>query len=184
MSRPECRVDGCAKESRGRGLCSMHWTRWRKHGDPNIVKRSGVDYQAPRTCSVDGCAVRAHSHGFCPKHLRRWQKHGDPQHIAPITGRPPAGEFPSYGAIHKRLTRSLGPARLHLCIDCGKPAQEWSYDGSDPDQIEALERGSTVFYSLDIERYEPRCVSCHRKHDQAGLRPRSEAGQFLPARQK
>lgn len=29
-----CKVDGCDKPGRARGLCDAHYWRWRKHGDP------------------------------------------------------------------------------------------------------------------------------------------------------
>jgi hypothetical protein len=32
-----CIIDGCEKPVYGRGWCSMHFKRWRKHGDPTIV---------------------------------------------------------------------------------------------------------------------------------------------------
>jgi 5-methylcytosine-specific restriction endonuclease McrA len=32
-----CSVDGCENVAIARGLCSMHWQRWRQHGDPLIV---------------------------------------------------------------------------------------------------------------------------------------------------
>ena len=36
--RKPCKVDGCDSPSAGRGWCQKHWTRWRKHGDPTVVK--------------------------------------------------------------------------------------------------------------------------------------------------
>jgi hypothetical protein len=33
----KCSVDGCAKPSRSRGWCGMHYDRWRTHGDPLMV---------------------------------------------------------------------------------------------------------------------------------------------------
>jgi hypothetical protein len=35
----KCIIDGCEGKSRKRGWCSKHYTRWRKHGDPNVLLR-------------------------------------------------------------------------------------------------------------------------------------------------
>lgn len=35
MSKPrQCSVETCDRSAHGRGLCSNHWYRWSKHGDP------------------------------------------------------------------------------------------------------------------------------------------------------
>ena len=34
MPNPTCSIEGCHRPHYGRGWCNMHWTRWRKHGDP------------------------------------------------------------------------------------------------------------------------------------------------------
>ena len=36
-----CKEDGCEKEVHSRGWCSIHYQRWRKYGDPNIIKGHG-----------------------------------------------------------------------------------------------------------------------------------------------
>ena len=33
-----CAIDGCDKRVQARGLCSKHYTRWRKYGDPTVNK--------------------------------------------------------------------------------------------------------------------------------------------------
>lgn len=33
-----CKIEDCGKPSRKRGMCAMHYTRWRVHGDPNFTK--------------------------------------------------------------------------------------------------------------------------------------------------
>lgn len=59
---------------------------------------------------------------------------------------------PSYKGRHKRVYRARGPARDQACVDCGKPAREWSQihgtDGTD-----------------EFEHYMPRCRSCHDSYD-------------------
>lgn len=54
----------------------MHYQRWAKYGDPQIVafQRGTV-----RLCIVDGCDKRANGGwGWCKTHWLRWRKHGDP----------------------------------------------------------------------------------------------------------
>lgn len=72
-------------------------------------------------------------------------------------------EDPSYYRVHERLARKRGPARdAGPCASCGGEAQEWSYDGTDPDP-RYHPRGWA--YSADLSRYHPRCARCHRKKD-------------------
>jgi hypothetical protein len=133
-------------------------------------------------CDVDGCGRQAHAKALCSKHYERWRKHGDPLFVAPILGRPLKGDVPGFHAIHKRLLRSRGPASEFDCVDCGGSAREWSYDGLDPDElIGTAGPGAPVAYSLDLEHYEPRCVSCHRRFDHTGDRQRDAFGRFAAA---
>jgi len=32
-----CSYDECDRRVIGRGLCDMHWKRWKRHGDPGVV---------------------------------------------------------------------------------------------------------------------------------------------------
>lgn len=41
MSGAECSVGGCERRVRARRLCSMHYKRWLKHGDPTQVLTGG-----------------------------------------------------------------------------------------------------------------------------------------------
>ena len=34
MSKHTCSIEDCHRPHYGRGWCNMHWSRWRKHGDP------------------------------------------------------------------------------------------------------------------------------------------------------
>ena len=36
-----CSVELCDRTSNARGWCSMHWKRWRKHGDPTKIVNVG-----------------------------------------------------------------------------------------------------------------------------------------------
>lgn len=164
--RAPCGIDGCDRPSAGRGWCGTHWVRWRKYGDPMFVKTKGVDYNVATICQFDECDTKARAHAYCSKHLARWLKHGDPSIVLPITGRPTIGTNPGWSAIHKRLSRTRGSAKRQTCVDCAEPAAEWSYDGTDPDPLFGLAGNKTPMpYSLDLSRYVPRCVPCHRAFD-------------------
>lgn len=68
---------------------------------------------------------------------------------------------PTYSAVHARLAADLGPAKCRECVDCGSGAEHWSYDHTDPNEL-ASESGP---FSIDLGRYKPRCVPCHKAFD-------------------
>ncbi len=177
--RAPCKIDGCERTSAGRGWCKAHWARWRKHGDPTVVKKPGVDFNVRSGCRANNCKRHAHSQGWCSMHLARVQRHGNPDIVLPIIGRPLLGEHPSYAAVHKRLERS-GRASERACVDCGGKASSWSYIGGCPEELTQEVKGRVLAYSTDPARYQPRCTSCHRTFDRAGDRPRNEKGRFVP----
>jgi hypothetical protein len=71
---PDCETKVCA-----RGLCSLHYGRWRRHGDPDKFLPKRYD-----GCSVEGCANVHGSNGYCNKHWKRWHRWGDPQGERPL----------------------------------------------------------------------------------------------------
>ena len=170
--RAPCSIDGCERQSAGRGWCSTHWLRWRKHGDPMIVlPKVGHPRKYPEVCQVDGCEAGHHAHGYCSKHANALAKYGDPLGKGgPITGRPPRGGVPGYAAAHKRVRRALGAPSEHQCIQCQGPAAEWAYQGGDPDELTTdpairKQEHPGLAYSLSADYYKPMCVRCHRAMD-------------------
>ncbi len=67
----------------------------------------------------------------------------------------------SYPAVLARVTTTRGPATVQVCAECSAGAECWSYDGTDPE--ERVHPGRGYRYSLDPDRYRPRCRSCHRR---------------------
>lgn len=57
----ECKIELCTKEQRTRGLCTAHYAKWRKYGDPTVVKQRqlhGLTLQERFEANVsksDGC---------------------------------------------------------------------------------------------------------------------------------
>jgi hypothetical protein len=73
---------------------------------------------------------------------------------------------PTYYAMHQHLWAVRGKASAHPCVRCGKQAQDWAYDNTDPDERRDTKRNGSA-YSLDVERYQPMCKSCHIAGDHA-----------------
>ncbi len=42
MPKATCSIDGCGQAVDARGWCEMHYTRWRRHGDPLIRLPGGL----------------------------------------------------------------------------------------------------------------------------------------------
>jgi hypothetical protein len=72
-----------------------------------------------------------------------------------------------YRAAHARVQAARGHASSYPCADCGLPAADWAYDHSNPDELVAAVNGALRRYSLDSDRYVPRCRKCHRRFDAA-----------------
>ena len=76
MSKSTCLIDGCDDPPRCRGWCNKHYWRWRRTGDPLILR---VTLRPPRPpCSINDCDKPVKSLGWCNKHYQRWLKYGDP----------------------------------------------------------------------------------------------------------
>lgn len=125
--------------------------------------------RARRRCEVTACGRPHHGHGYCKAHHARWRRHGDHIADAPVLDR--AREGPSYWQVGQRLQTERGAASERRCAGCAAPAACWSYDGTDPDEQTDPARGYR--YSLDLDRYQPRCRSCHRRATLARTRPRA-----------
>lgn len=73
-----CSIEDCGKPVVSRKLCSKHYMRWRKFGDPLKPVRS---YQKrPAHCQADEdppCPGTVVSRGLCSKHYTRFRKYGD-----------------------------------------------------------------------------------------------------------
>lgn len=178
-----CSVEGCASRFYAKGYCVKHYSRLQNHGDP-LAYLPGAKKRAG--CAIDGCERPYQAQGYCSMHYTRVRKHGDPRHEWVPTGRPPKADHLGYDAAHRRVRRERGPASQHSCIDCGKPAREWSYRGGDPAELisGSAERREHpgMPYSIKPEFYDPRCTSCHRIFDDTTAgRLRDAQGRMLPS---
>lgn len=148
-------------------------TPWRSPADRATMRtrRAVQRRSAAPGCTVPGCAGRHAGHGYCQTHLSRLQRVGDVRADVPIEHKRTHGKV-SYWSVHERLRVERGPAAVRACADCGRTARSWSYDGADPEERTSSEG---YRYSLDLDRYRPRCQPCHRRATNArtGARPGS-----------
>lgn len=77
MADGTCLVDGCGQPVyvKVHGLCTTHYHRWRRTGDPN-----GPLQRHPNegTCSVDGCDQPMRKRGWCAAHYAQQYRSGEP----------------------------------------------------------------------------------------------------------
>ena len=123
-----------------------------------------------KVCGIDGCERKHKARGFCDSHYKRLKKFGDAGLAAFRVKGTHGGDDIQYKSAHRRVRDRRGPARGYLCVDCGVPAEEWSYDHQDPNQRfewKADQAGAwrQMFYSTSPDHYEARCKACHREFD-------------------
>lgn len=81
MSQRSCVVPNGSKPCDGaagpRGMCATHYTRWRRHGDPQ--SHIPIQRKIPQDgrCSL-GCEDPPVARGWCIMHYNRWRLTGDP----------------------------------------------------------------------------------------------------------
>ena len=77
-----CNIEECQNGVDSKGMCSKHYSRWRRHGDASIVKikrtKVSTKPQGLIECSIDDCKNPARHSAWCGKHYQRWYRTGDP----------------------------------------------------------------------------------------------------------
>ena len=155
--RPRCSVDGCDEPTHARGMCSAHATRAARYGDPLTPPRRGKN---EGICGVEGCDQPMRKRGWCAGHYSQWRRFGE---VRPFEYKWGEG---GYVSTHNLIRRRRGKASRFTCVDCGGPAEEWSYDHNDPEERTGMHGGHEVTFSRNPDCYSPRCVRCHRIYDE------------------
>ncbi|NDB65118.1 MAG: hypothetical protein EB168_05545 [Euryarchaeota archaeon] len=122
-----------------------------------------------RTCDVEDCEKKHHMWGYCEMHAARVKRHGDPLVTHKVMDNRGTNKI-TYSGSHGRLHRVRGKANQYTCVDCGGPAEEWSYNHNDPNELYGWVKNNKgheyeVPYSADPYQYDPRCRSCHVQLD-------------------
>lgn len=174
-----CTAPGCEARAnrRGAGLCEKHYMRLRRNGQFESIAKRAPDAE----CKADGCSKRASRiDGFCRNCGLRFDRNGDTEHRVGYLHSSWLGfDEVSYGAIHQRLRKWRGAARLYKCVDCNRQGAHWSYSHRSPFEREELLGKYIVQFSPIVSDYVPRCARCHKRFD---LAVRSFSwGRALPA---
>jgi hypothetical protein len=80
-----CKVAGCGRTSRIKGLCFGHDHRWRSQGKPDRGEFIAATdprlkgHQKLASCRVPGCLYGRKERGLCTRHLYAWQRAGRPE---------------------------------------------------------------------------------------------------------
>lgn len=131
-----CRVDGCDRTARVRGICLGHYNRWKNRGCPDIdefVATTTATMRAHRPvqpCSVAGCHYGRRGAGLCPRHHWRWLEDGKPdvrgwvaeQPEVTLTGRPSCQV--SYCDLWAEGTTELCSSHGARWRDAGRPEMD------------------------------------------------------------
>lgn len=183
MSAPKskkiCSVAWCLKPTRrGQPYCYAHYMKKWRYGTPTPQHQEyRIDLTGTRydELVVTGYAGGGYWHCKCDCGQEITRRAGELNRAASMgNGGATCGdraihrrlEWVDYSGAHCRMRADKGPASNHACVDCNKPAQEWSYDNNDPDEfIGQAGLGKGCKYSLKPEHYVARCVPCHRRFD-------------------
>jgi hypothetical protein len=175
MTHNTCSVDGCGIQSRSANStwCEKHYMKNYRHGSPTYVhtSRPRVDLTGRRFGSL--VVVQFTNkwwHLRCDCGATRTAKTNTlmaGQAVACNNHRiHKRTSNPTYDTVHGWVTFDRGPAGKQVCVDCGRPAQHWSYNHQDKDELTSTtERTMGLPYSKDVYNYQPRCVPCHKAFD-------------------
>jgi HNH endonuclease len=78
MPEQPCVIQPCPYSAYIRGMCTRHYDRERRLGDPRAGGRMRASHGSRSICSVEDCQAVVVGLGYCGKHLQRFHKYGDP----------------------------------------------------------------------------------------------------------
>jgi site-specific DNA recombinase len=68
----DCKVHGCTRELKSRGLCLMHYARWYTTGTAGAARPTANHWFLGRGCKQMGCQLEATDMGWCRQHYAHW----------------------------------------------------------------------------------------------------------------
>jgi 5-methylcytosine-specific restriction endonuclease McrA len=107
-----CKIEGCNRTSKARGLCNMHYYRDKKGiKDLSPFPLSRKEFSTLKSkikCNIDGCLNDYFANGFCHNHYELNRRNGIPGHIM-------RKEIKcSFEGCNEFATRKFGLCSFHL----------------------------------------------------------------------
>ena len=171
----KCSVENCDGPVKALGLCYAHYMRQYRRGTTDRAVRKYRDITGKTFGNLT--VVRRTPEGLwlcrCDCGVERAVHVGELNRGSAVTCGIRArhrSKAPSYHTAHRRVDSDKGRAKTHACVDCGEPAQQWSYTHDDPDELIGVNWAKGLPYSAKPEYYIARCISCHKRADLARLR--------------
>ena len=119
-----------------------------------------------RICEIENCDGEYHAKNLCKSHYNKQWMENRLGKGAVEEGAQNVKSIISYDAAHYRVRVAKGKASDYKCVDCPEQAHEWSLnEESEHLLIQASGHQAGRKFSTNIEDYEPRCRSCHKKYD-------------------
>ena len=74
-----CSVQDCSSPIKYKGLCSKHYKRMWRHGDP--LQTAYRYKETAQVCAIAGCELPARRNNYCNVHSARISRHGTPDKL-------------------------------------------------------------------------------------------------------
>jgi hypothetical protein len=121
----KCKVEQCSNKFHAKGFCKIHYLRWRRYGNPLVVK---INRDHNGLCSIDGCNEKYWAKQYCRLHYKRFIAHGDPEKIL-------INNHDGFCIIENcnNKRRARGYCHKHYMRWYKRGDAEFEYDPSNPD---------------------------------------------------
>lgn len=113
MTKRTCSVDGCKSDILAREMCSKHYTRFMKHGDPHYVARVKVR----GLCEVEACGREVYCKKLCSRHYDAQVRARRRQILCVVEGCS-EGQL-SKGMCKRHYSKSVAKTYDFKCVVCG-----------------------------------------------------------------
>jgi len=113
-----CKIKKCNKPSRSQGLCSTHYYRLYKYGDPEYSSKRVKNHG--NLCIATDCDLPSYVKGYCQKHYGRLRTYGDANAVL----KSPKGVFSGCkvdGCLKKHSSKGYCTMHYSSFVNYGDP---------------------------------------------------------------